>query len=369
MMQGHCVFETIADVFGCVDRSRWPEELRVRKGGRVNEFAKSHGDAVRFRQWLQWIADRQLAEAVKDLGNPLYRDLALGIAFDGGEYWSDPDLFAGGVSIGAPPDPFSALGQVWHLAPFKPHALTDRDYAPIRAVLRSNMRHAGMLRIDHVLGLQRQFWVPLGAEGKDGAYVSFPLDDLLSVVAEESRAQNCMVVGEDLGTVSEDLRGKLSAARLLSYKVLWFERDGETFRRPETYPYLSVGCLGSHDLPTFPAWQIGAHLELDRRLGRVIDAEADRRTYERDKDQLAQLFGADGDMIVAAHDFLAGSGSAIALLQVDDLFQEIDQLNVPGTDREYPNWRRRHACPIADIANSPAAREIFEHMRRVRGSE
>jgi glycogen debranching enzyme len=367
-VHGHCIFEAIADTFGTVDRARWPAELRERKSSRVTEFEKAHGDALRFRQWLQWIADRQLGEAVKDLANPLYRDLALGIAFDGGECWSDPEIFGNGVSIGAPPDPFSAQGQVWQLAPFKPHALIDRDYEPIRAILRSNMRHAGMLRIDHVLGLQRQFWVPQGAEGKDGAYVSFPLDDLLSVVAEESRAQRCMVVGEDLGTVSEDLRGRLGAAKLFSYKVLWFERDGEAFRKAESYPYMSVSCLGSHDLPTFEAWRTGAHLELDRRLGRAVDADAERHAYEHDKQQLGRLFGTDGDMTIAAHDFLAQGGSALALLQVDDLFQEIDQLNVPGTDREYPNWRRRHSRPIGDIARSPVAHAIFERMRVSRDS-
>ena len=367
-MLGHCVFEVIADTYGTVDRAQWPAALRERGSRQVTAFAQAHEEAVRFRQWLQWRADQQLSAAVKGPGNPLYRDLALGVAFDGGEYWSDPDIFGTGISIGAPPDPFSAQGQVWNLAPFKPHALIDRDYAPIRAVLRSNMRHAGMLRIDHVLGLQRQFWVPQGAEGKDGAYVSFPLDDLLSVVAEESRAQNCMVVGEDLGTVSDDLRGRLAAARLFSYKVLWFERDGDTFRSAESYPYLSVSCLGSHDLPTFEAWQTGAHLALDQRLGRAIDADADRRTYERDRRELTRLFGTEGDMTLAAHEFLARGGSALALIQVDDLLQEIDQLNVPGTDREYPNWRRRHSRPIGDLARSPVSHAILERMRASRGS-
>jgi glycogen operon protein len=365
---GHCAFETIADAFGTVDRARWPAELRERRNRQVPEFARAHDEALRFRRWLQWIAGQQLANAVKDLGNPLYCDLALGVAFDSGEYWSDPDVFGTGVSIGAPPDPFSARGQVWHLAPFKPHALIDRDYEPIRTILRSNMRHAGMLRIDHVLGLQRQFWVPLGAEGKDGAYVSFPLDDLLAVVAEESRAQRCMVVGEDLGTVSEDLRGRLAAARLFSYKVLWFERDGEKFRSAESYPYLSVSCLGSHDLPTFEAWQRAAHLTLDQRLGRSLDVDADRRAYESDRQQLAKLLGTEGDMTIAVHDFLARGGSALALVQVDDLLQEVDQLNVPGTDRQYPNWRRRHSRAIGDVARSPVAHVILEHMRASRDS-
>jgi len=311
----------------------------------VLRFARERESDVLFGKWLQWVADQQLGENA-GRGSPLYGDLALGTAFDGGEIWADPSAFASEVSIGAPPDPFSALGQVWHLAPFRPHVLLERSLEPYRQILRANMRHFGMLRIDHVLGLMRQFWVPRGAEGKDGAYVSFPLDQLMGLVARESIAHQCMVVGEDLGTVPEGLRERLARGNFLSYKVLWFERDQQTFRPPDAYPYLSLACLGSHDLPTFAGWAAGAHLKLDHELKRTPDEAKQRRDYEIERKALGDAFTQAGldqsDLMKAAHEFLAKTGSAVAFVQVDDLFGEKDQLNVPGTDREYPNWRRRN---------------------------
>jgi glycogen debranching enzyme len=365
----HAVFETIAEQAGTVDRQKWPQALREVSSSQVADFAKAREKDILLRKWTQWMGDQWLS-AVARLGSPLYGDLALGTAFDGGEVWADPSAFAQDVSLGAPPDPFSALGQVWNLAPFRPHVLLERNLEPYRQILRANMRHFGMLRIDHVLGLMRQFWVPRGAEGKDGAYVSFPLDALMRLVAEESNAHHCMVVGEDLGTVPEGLRERLAAMNFLSYKVLWFERDQQTFRSPDAYPYLSLACLGSHDLPTFAGWASGAHLELDHRLKRNPDEAKQRRDYESErvalKDAFAQAGLATSDLMSAAHEFLAKSGSAIAFVQVDDLFGETDQLNVPGTDREYPNWRRRNERPIGDVLNDAKARALLDILRKQR---
>lgn len=364
----HAVFETIADRQGSVDRRKWPQELRDVRSPQVQAFADAQQKNVSFRKWLQWRADLQFEAAAAP--GAIYGDLALGTAFDGGEIWADPQAFASGVSIGAPPDPFSALGQVWNLAPFNPHVLVERNLDPYRQILRANMRHCGMLRIDHVLGLQRQFWVPQGAEGKDGAYVSFPVDQLMALVAEESLAHSCMVVGEDLGTVPEGLRERLTRGNFLSYKVLWFERDGAVFRAPQAYPYLSLACLGSHDLPTFAGWASGAHLDLDHRLKRTPDEAKQRRDYEIERAELQTAFDAAGlargDPMLAAHEFLDRTGSGIAFVQVDDLLGETEPLNVPGTDREYPNWRRRSARPIYDGLSEPRAQAILNIMRKER---
>ena len=203
---------------------------------------------IAYRAFLQWVADRQLQDAAQHRN--LYRDLALGCAFDGGEIESERASFAGGVSIGAPPDPFSSAGQVWNLPPFSPLSLNAQAMAPMRRVISANMRHAAALRIDHVLGFARQFWVPRGAEGKDGAYVRFPLDALIAITAIESHRHQCLVVGEDLGTVPEGLRDKLFNARIFSYRVLWFEREGLGFKPPGAYPPQALACLTSHDLPT-----------------------------------------------------------------------------------------------------------------------
>lgn len=365
----HAVFEVIADRAGTVERAKWPASLRDVQSPDVAAFARERAEDVDFRNWLQWIADQQLGESARR-GSPAYGDLALGTAFDGGEIWADPSAFALDVSIGAPPDPFSALGQVWNLAPFRPHVLIERDLEPYRQILTANMRHFGMLRIDHVLGLMRQFWVPRGAEGKDGAYVSFPLEALMSLVAQESITHHCMVVGEDLGTVPEGLRERLAAMNFLSYKVLWFERDQQAFRSPDAYPYLSLACLGSHDLPTFAGWAAGAHLELDHRLKRNPDEAKQRRDYESERVALKDAFTRAGlatsDLMKAAHEFLAKTGSAIAFVQVDDLFGETDQLNVPGTDREYPNWRRRNERPIGDVLSDAKARALLDILRKRR---
>src|SRR6185295_18273855 len=217
-------------------------------------------EPMEFRLWLQWIADRQLAAAASrarsaGLAHGFYGDLAIGTAPDGGEIWAAPERFATGVSLGAPPDPFAAAGQVWHLTPFRPMALAETGLAPYREILTAAMRQSGVLRIDHVLGFTRQFWVPDGASGSDGAYVACPENAFIATTAIESRRAGCMVVGEDLGTVPDGLRANLAEARLLSYKLLWFERDASRFRSPLDYPHLSACCISSHDLPTFLGWR------------------------------------------------------------------------------------------------------------------
>lgn len=368
-LRHHAIFEAIAGRMATVDRQKWPQGLRDVNSPDIRQFAETHQRDVLIGQWLQWVCDMQLGQNARR-GSPIYGDLALGTAFDGGEIWADPTLFASTVSLGAPPDPFSALGQVWNLAPFQPHVLLERGLEPYRQILSANMRHAGMLRIDHVLGLMRQFWVPRGAEGKDGAYVSFPMDALMNLVAEESLANQCMVVGEDLGTVPDGLRERLARGNFLSYKVLWFERDDQAFRPPQAYPYLSLACLGSHDLPTFAGWASGAHLELDHRLKRNPDEARQRRDYGIELTALVSAFGKAGvdtrDLMAGAHEFLAQTGSAIAFVQVDDLFGEVDQLNVPGTDREYPNWRRRNDRPVGDLLTNAQAQAILAILRAER---
>ncbi len=380
-LRQHAVFEALADKVGSVDPGRWPADLRNPGGSAVTEFAAASANAVEFRIWLQWVADRQLAAAAMrargaglELG--IYRDLALGTAPDGGETWASPDQFAAGVSLGAPPDPFSRDGQVWQLAAFEPNALLRTAYEPFRAVLAANMRHAGVLRIDHVLGFSRQFWVPEGAPARDGAYVDFPIDALIAVTAIESRRAQCTVIGEDLGTVPDGLRQKLAAARILSYRVLWFEKDGETFRQPDRYPGLSASCLSSHDLPTFIGWRHGRDIEIECETGRLDPKEVETRLAERGREeqrlrdalQLAHLQGgeSDGELMAAAHEFLAQTPSVLMFVQADDVWEETEPLNVPGTDRERPNWRRRQRGPIEELPVRELTRRVVTAVKRGR---
>ena len=329
-------------------------------------------ERIAYRGFLQWVADRQFDDAAHHQN--LYRDLALGCAFDGGEIEGNPSAFAAGVSIGAPPDPFSAAGQVWNLPPFSPLALEGQGMEPMRRIIAANMRHAASLRIDHVLGFARQFWVPRGAEGRHGAYVRFPLDALIAVTAIESHRHRCLVVGEDLGTVPDGLRETLAAAQILSYRVLWFERDGIGFKGERAYPQRALACLASHDLPTFMGWRAGRDIEISQAIGEVTDAQAAaRRDVRQDEERLlGERTGFTGDDAVAAsaatHGFVAGTPSQIMLVQADDLAGEIDPLNVPGTDREWPNWRRRVHGEVDSLLDTALARRIIDAVKQERST-
>ncbi len=380
-LRRHAVFEALAEKVGSVDPGRWPGEWRNPDSGAVAEFAAAHAGAVDFRAWVQWIADRQLGAAAaraRDAGLELgiYRDLALGAASDGGETWASPTQFAMNVSLGAPPDPFARDGQVWQLSAFEPHALMRAAYQPFIEVLAANMRHAGVLRIDHVLGLARQFWVPAGASGKDGAYVEFPLDALIAITAIESRRARCAVIGEDLGTVPDGLRERLADAKILSCRVLWFERDGEDFRPPDLYPPLSASCLSSHDLPTFIGWRRGRDIQIECETGKLQPEAVGSRLAARRRDEQClreamrrahlQAGESDVDLMTAAHELIARTPSVLAFVQADDLFEEQEPINVPGTDRERPNWRRRHNGPIDAMPARDVARRVVAAVKRGR---
>lgn len=325
---------------------------------------------IAYRAFLQWIAETQLKAAARH--GSLYRDLALGSAFDGGEITEEPERFAHGVSIGVPPDPFSQAGQVWNLPPFSPLVLDDMAYAPMRTILAANMRHAAALRIDHILGFARQFWVPRGAEGRVGAYVTFPADALIAVTAIESHRQRCMVIGEDLGTIPDGLRERLAAANILSYRVLWFERDGLGFKPPSAYPPLALACLASHDLPTFRGWRAGRDIAIEQDLGHIDAATAAARRAARTEEMslLDQAMGRGSpladDAAAAVHGFLASAPSRVMLIQADDLAGETEPLNVPGTDRERPNWRRRLSVAVDDLAATPLAASIIARVKAER---
>jgi glycogen debranching enzyme GlgX len=331
---------------------------------------KPTASRIRYRAFLEYVADAQLASAARR--RVLYRDLALGCAFDGGEIAEDPQAFVATVSLGAPPDPFARQGQVWNLPALSPLELVARGLAPLQAVLAANMRHAAALRIDHILGFARQFWVPRGAEGSQGAYVRFPMPVLIALAALESHRHQCLVVGEDLGTIPDGLREALNAANILSYKVLWFEREGAGFKPPGAYPSHALACLASHDLPTFVGWRRGRDISMDRELGFIGVAEAEKRAKQR-ADEIAALdrmtgnrSAADEEASIAAHGFVASAPSAIMLIQADDLAGETEPLNVPGTDAERPNWRRRIGLAIEELAARPLTLDVVNRVREER---
>jgi 4-alpha-glucanotransferase len=373
-------FEALAETLGSTAWRDWPPGLRHPRDTGVDEFAARHDSAIRFSCFLQYLADKQLGQAAESaanagLGLGFYRDLAVGAAPDGAEAWGRQDALMTGVSVGAPPDPFAAQGQVWCLPPPDPLAMAREGYAGFGDLLSANMRHAGALRIDHVMALRRLFLVPDGASAADGAYISYPFEDLLGVTALESHRARCMVVGEALGTVPEGMPRALADANVLSYSVLWFERDGTSIRAPGQWPMLAAACVSTHDLPTLAGWWAGADIAEHVALG-LMDRDAERiaRTgRERKKASLiamlveqrllGQPYGG-GEALspavaAAVHALIARTPALLTLVQADDLAGELIGVNLPGTDRERPNWRRRLGRTVAELFHDPAAAAIL----------
>jgi glycogen debranching enzyme len=373
------LFEAIGETRRGQDWRLWPVALKEAQSEALACFAKSHEKRLRFHAFLQWLAERQFETAARDASLPLgfCRDLAVGAAPDGAESWRKAQRLLDGFSIGAPPDPFSREGQNWGLPALNPLAVETDGGADFAQLLRANMRHAGALRIDHVMGLSRLFLVPDGAKASEGAYVSYPLDALLAQLSLESARARCMVVGEDLGTLPWGFREKLDAANVLSYRVLWFEREGEGFTPPQHYPQKAMACVSTHDLPTLAGWRAGADIAEKEALGLLSadEAEAERATRRADETALldalrdAGLCGdaaLDDDALAAAlHAFAASTRSRLVVAQLDDLAGERVAVNLPGTDRERPNWRRKLGLPVETIFTSARAAAIVSSLRRI----
>jgi 4-alpha-glucanotransferase len=339
----------------------WPRELRNPHHPAVALFRRSHERRVRFHEWLQWLVDEQLRAAGRAI--PLVGDLAVGVDAGGADAWLWQEAFTERMGIGAPPDHFNTLGQDWGLLPFDPGGLRGAGYEPFIRVVRTAMRHMGGMRLDHVMGLFRLFWVPAGQKPKDGVYVRYPALDLLGIVALESVRAKAYVVGEDLGTVEPEVRAELAYRRLLSYRVLWFEKG-----RPETYPKNALAAATTHDLPTIAGLWSGSDLAVQRRLDlapNVKGTKAMRRS-------LAKLTGsalrADAnDVIRKTYAALARAPSRIVTPTLDDALAAEDRPNMPGTIDEYPSWRIPLPLTLEQIVKDPRPRRIAKAMSRRKG--
>lgn len=345
------------------DWRRWPAGLRDRRGPAVESFARAHAEAVAFHAFAQFLADASLAEAQRRLRAAgmavgLISDLAVGADPAGSQAWSRPEQILTGVSVGAPPDGFSPLGQDWGLTAFSPTALRDTGFAGFLGVLRAALRHAGGVRIDHIMGLARLWLIPPGAAPHEGVYVRYPLDDLLRLIALESWERRAIVIGEDLGTVPDGFRERLDAAEILGMRVLWFERDAAgAFVDPARWSRRAAAMTTTHDLPTVVGWWQGRDVAWRTRLARFPDAAtAEAEASARARDRIA-LWGAmcrsgaasgappseaeAATVADAAIRHVGLAGCALALLPVEDACALAEQPNLPGTVDEHPNWRRR----------------------------
>ena len=240
--------------------SCWPAQYRDPDSPQVERFAAEHTSRIHFHEWLQWLLDGQLARCAEPLA--IMQDLPVGVDPEGADAWVWQDVLAERVTFGAPPDPFAAGGQDWGLPPFIPHQLRSAGYEPFIQTIRAALRHAGALRVDHVMGLFRLFWIPQGAPASEGTYVRYPADDLLGILALESHRAKAIVVGEDLGTVEEGVREKLAAYNVLSSRVLWFESD-----LPAKYPRRAMASVTTHDLPTIAGLWTGSDVRAQQEAG------------------------------------------------------------------------------------------------------
>jgi len=368
-LEAHATFEALSELFAGQGRTwigEWPEGLRDIKSADVARFRSEQAERISFHVWLQWLADRQLAEAAKrakaaGLTIGLYRDLAVGADGGGSEIWAAPERFASGLAVGAPPDPLGPQGQNWGLPPFNPLTLEEQGLVAFRDLVRANMRHAGAIRIDHAFQLQRLFLIPSGAQASQGAYVDYPFEAMLAALRVESHRARCLIIAEDLGTAPEGFSDAIMKSGVLSYRVLPFERDGADFRKPEDYPRSALAVLTTHDLPTFLGWWRGLDIDLRQTLGVFDSAHAAQERVGRasDRQHFIKALAAQGLLpspdipdeppLEGAIRYLARTGSVLTALQIEDASGELNQTNMPGMDVGHPNWRRRLANEIEAI--------------------
>jgi 4-alpha-glucanotransferase len=378
-------FEALAGHLESGDWRTWPEPLRDPRSPAAAEFAKAHAEEIDFHRWLQFELDRQLAEAAArgegaGLSIGLYQDLAIGTSPAGADVWANPHLFVTGASIGAPPDAYSAEGQNWGLPPLDPRALREDAYRYWVRLVRASMRHAGALRIDHAIGLFRQFWIPEGAAGKDGAYVSFPVEDLLGILALEAHRHRALVVGEDLGTVPPEVPPVLRRWGVLSSRVFYFEREGDEFRPAAEYEPMSLATANTHDMPTLAGFWRGRDIEVKREVGVIPSdeaAEEQRKDRVQERRAILERLAAEGVLPSpehpgsgaalrgAVHAFLSRTPAALVGLSLDDLVGEAEPVNVPGVPpSEFSAWTRKLATPIEDLARDPRVRDALPDDER-----
>jgi 4-alpha-glucanotransferase len=351
----------------------WPPEFRDVNGAAAARFALEHPVEVEFYAYLQWLAHEQLMSAqalTRELGMPigLYGDYAVGANPSGSETWMDQASYSLGAEIGAPPDPLALRGQGWGIPPQDPAAMQAQRLQGFISLIRNNMRYYGALRLDHVMSLCRLWWVPGGCSPTEGAYVYYPLHQLLTVLALESARNSCLVVGEDLGVVPDEMRQTMPEFGLYHYKVLLFEKMHGRFRRPDEFEKRALATVTTHDMPTLRSYWEGRDIELRRRLNLFPSADIENEIVRERAHDREMLLSALRDQALsparpstpfepftaelanALHLYLARSSTTLVALQIEDLLGMVDPVNVPGTDSEYPNWQRKLCSDLEEMA-------------------
>ncbi|MFL6578655.1 MAG: 4-alpha-glucanotransferase [Povalibacter sp.] len=368
----------------------WPEEYRDPTSSTVNRFARERSQDVEYYLWLQWLAEEQLNRAqelarASGMSVGLYGDVAVGANSAGSETWSNRHLYLQGASVGAPPDELALKGQDWGIPPQNPIELRAQEYQPFIVMVRNNMRSVGALRFDHVMTLCRLWWVPAGKISAEGAYVHYPLQDLIAILALESVRHHCDVIGEDLGTVPDEVRLGMEHYELNHYKVLLFEKhpDG-SFKKPAEYARAALATVTTHDLPTLRSWWESQDIALREQLNLypsekiVKDVQAARARelpammralvdqglwYWPESEELPEYSAALARAIQA---YLGLSNSNFAMMQIEDLIGMITPTNVPGTYLEHANWQRKVTLNTREIFERHDVRDMLDAMNKAR---
>ena len=337
------------------DWRKWPSEYRKPDSSAVTRLAVDQLGRVRFYQWVQWLVDKQLAKAAGEI--PLTQDLPIGVDPGGADAWAWQDVFAERVSVGSPPDEYNVKGQNWGLPPMIPWKLRAAGYQPFIDTLRGALRHAGGLRIDHVMGLFRLFWIPQGADPSAGAYVRYADDELLGILALESERARAFIVGEDLGTVEENARRKLMDSRVLSYRLLWFEADS-----PAHYPERALAAITTHDLPTVAGLWSGTDLEAQRKLGLQPNEEATYKLREKLRSMTGVNDQAPVETVIArAYELLAQAPSAVIVATLEDALAVQERPNIPAPNTD--SWCLALPEPRESLQTSALASAIALNLR------
>ena len=368
--------------------SRWPAPLHDVAGPAVAEARRGLAPRVGFHAWVQRRCAEQLSavrEAAKQAGMPLgvLHDLAVGVDADGADAWALADVLATGVSVGAPPDNFTPRGQDWGLPPWRPDRLAMTGYAALRDMLRAVVSHADGLRIDHVAGLWRLWWIPPGDGPDRGTYVHYDADVMLAVLALEAHSAKAIVVGEDLGTVEPEVTKALAGNGMLGCAVSWFTRDesapGEPLLPPARWPSRAAASLSTHDLPTAAGFLRGEHVRVRGDLGLLEDVPGEQATAKKERAEWLALLRSENllplepsepdeaTVIVAMHRLLAATPSRLKLISPYDVLAEPRQPNLPGTVDEYPNWRLPLPATLEQLRAEPRVGEVTAAFQEAAG--
>ncbi len=364
----------------------WPVALRDFASAEVGAERDRHSHRVEFYQWLQWVLDQQLAQAHRrsqgagmELG--VLHDLAVGVHPDGADTWALGSALARGVSVGAPPDAFNQQGQDWSQPPWRPEQLAELGYAPYRDMVRNILRHSGGIRVDHICGLFRLWWIPQGQPPTEGTYIRYDHEALIGILALEAHRAGAVVIGEDLGVVEPWVWQYLIQRGIFGTSVLWFEQDDNgNPQRPESWRELCLATVTTHDLPPTAGYLQGVHVDLREELGLLTRPVAEERAWHAedrgrfikalvDRGLLAENAD-EGQTISALHRFISWTPARLLGVSLSDMVGDRRVINQPGTDEEYPNWRmpladgNREPVFIEDLPKIPRAGEITRALRQ-----